>query len=69
MIAFKFIVEDVDAENIFGILREQIDRNNLAIMDAIIAKDDNLIAAYKRDSVYVEELINTMKNSMERVPN
>ncbi len=68
MIAFHFVVEDVDAENILSIMRERISQNNLRIMDAIIAKDENLITAYKRDSEYIEGLINTMKNSMERVP-
>lgn len=67
MISFQFVVADADAENIFSIMRERLEKNNLAIMDAMIAGDETLVAAYKRDSEYVNHLIVTMKNSTERV--
>ena len=64
MIHFDFTVTDVDAENIFAIMRDRIVENNVIIMNMIgkPGKED-YIEAYRRDNEYVEELIKKMKNT------
>jgi hypothetical protein len=64
MIHFDFTVTDVDAENIFSMMRDRILRNNQQIIEMIgkPGKED-YIAAYRRDNEYVEGLIKKMTNT------
>jgi hypothetical protein len=64
MIHFEFTVSDVDAENIFSMMRDRINANNMEIIEMIgkLGKED-YIAAYRRDNEYVEGLIKKMTNT------
>ena len=67
MIHFDFTVSDVDAENIFSMMRERINANNMKIIDHMaqsVTQDghEEYIKAYRRDNEYVEELIKKMTN-------
>lgn len=64
MIHFDFTVTDVDAENIFAIMRDRIVENNVIIMNMIGKPgQENGIAEYRQDNEYIEELIKKMKNT------
>ena len=64
MIHFDFTVTDVDAENIFSMMRERINANNMRIIEMIgKTGQENYIEAYRRDNEYVEELIKKMTNT------
>ena len=64
MIHFDFTVSDVDAENIFSVMRHRIVLNNMEIIE-LIGKtgQEHYIEAYRRDNEYVEELIKKMTNT------
>ena len=57
MIKFNFELDDIDAENLSDIIRLQIDRNNMRIIDCIADGDNELIDYYKRDNEYVKYLL------------
>ena len=64
MINFNFTVSDVDAENIFTILNNQIHRNREEMLELMVKGDEhNMRGAYERDNEYVKELINKMTNT------
>ena len=64
MIHFDFTVTDIDAENIFSMMRERINANNMRIIEMIgKTGQENYIEAYRRDNEYVEELIKKMTNT------
>lgn len=64
MIHFDFTVSDVDAENIFSVMRHRIVLNNIEIIE-LIGKtgQEHYIEAYRRDNEYVEDLIRKMTNT------
>lgn len=61
MIHFDFKVSDDDAENIFSILRQQINRNNRKMLSDI---DEFDRAYYRQDNDYIEGLIKKMTNTL-----
>lgn len=66
MIHFDFTVTDKDAENIFSIMRSEIDRNNQELLFHLDKPDEaHWVEAYRKDNEYIEGLIKQMTN--ERV--
>lgn len=69
MVHFNFIVEDVDAENIFFSIRNDALRNDERIMDLMARKDISddyrtaMIAACERSRDYTLSLLELMKNT------
>ena len=64
MIHFDFTVSDVDAENIFSVMRHRIVLNNMEIIELIgKTEQEHYIEAYRRDNEYIEELIQKMTNA------
>lgn len=64
MIHFDFTVTDIDAENIFSMMRERIDTNNMKIIEMLgKTGQEHYIEAYRRDNEYVEDLIKKMTNT------
>lgn len=62
MIHFDFSLEDVDAENLFRIIRSEIDYNNIKIVDAIANGDEQTVLMYRRDNEYIKSLLRKMCN-------
>jgi len=66
---FDFIVDDVDAENIFFSIRNDALRNDERIMDLMTQKDISddyraaMIAACERSKEYTLSLLELMKNT------
>ena len=57
MVKFQFELSAVDAENLISILREDIHKYNMMIIDALANKDERCIKNYKAQIVYTEKLI------------
>lgn len=63
MIHFNFIVSDADAENIFSMIHDRINSNNMAIIKLIgKAGQEPYIEAYQQHNEYVKDLIKKMSN-------
>lgn len=60
---FDFTVSDVDAENIIDIMRSAIARNNEKMATAIANGDNESVLFLKRDTAYIESLIEQMKTT------
>ena len=68
MIHFNFTVSDADAEMIFTMMRERIDRNNMAIIEHMSQSiteqgHEEHIEAYRLHNEHVEGLIKKMTNT------
>jgi len=66
VIKFNFELGDVDAENLSDIIRSQIDRNNMRIIDCIADGDNELIDYYKRDNEYIKYLLSKIFNKGDK---
>ena len=67
MVHFDFVMPDVDAEFLMDIIHSRIKHNLVEMIAATANNETSLIAAYKRENAYVEQLIKNMLN--KRVDN
>lgn len=60
---FNFYLSDTDAENLFGIIQNQINRNHIDIQEAIANSDSTKIEALRADNVYIQNLKKRLLNT------
>ncbi|MFA6198824.1 MAG: hypothetical protein WC679_00205 [Bacteroidales bacterium] len=63
MIHFNFILDDVDAENLFQLIYSNIIENHMKIQKAMIAENKDLQIAYENDIIYIKELMSKLQNT------
>lgn len=56
-VKFNFELSKIDCHNLEMIIRSQIDRNNMNMLDSLAEKDYDAVDRYKHDNEYIQKLI------------
>lgn len=63
MIKFEFVVDDIDVENIMGIMWGAVCKCDIDIMNEMVGSNDpKTIQWYRDHQQYLKELMSKMKN-------